>query len=140
MGCAGGHLLECLVSWGRERGLALTPHGLDHGPGLIELARRRLPEFAENLHVGSAWRRRRRYRYVYLLYDCVPIAYLDACLRRLLADVVAGGRPIVGAYGSRSQGKRPFDIGAFMRDMGLEVTGTAWGGNPPLTLFAWVDA
>ena len=29
IGCANGYLLECLMEWGRERGLELTPYGLD---------------------------------------------------------------------------------------------------------------
>ncbi|HAL49288.1 MAG TPA: hypothetical protein DCP37_16180, partial [Dehalococcoidia bacterium] len=107
IGCANGHLLECLVSWGRERGLNLTPHGLDLGPRLIDLARLRHPNFAENFHVGNAWdwRPPRRYRYVYMLYDCVPEAYLAECFGRLLAVFIEpGGRLIVGAYGPKTRG------------------------------------
>ena len=71
IGCANGYLLECLVRWGEERGLMLTPHGLDQGVRLIELARGRLPKYADNFHVGNAWdwRPQRKYRYVYMLYD-----------------------------------------------------------------------
>ena len=54
IGCANGYLLECLVTWGRERGLSLVPHGVDQGSRLIELARARLPDFHSNFHVGNA--------------------------------------------------------------------------------------
>ncbi|MFH1269218.1 MAG: class I SAM-dependent methyltransferase, partial [Planctomycetota bacterium] len=29
VGCANGHLLACLMKWGGERGLRMTPHGVD---------------------------------------------------------------------------------------------------------------
>ena len=29
IGCAVGYLAECLVEWGAERGVRLTPHGID---------------------------------------------------------------------------------------------------------------
>ncbi len=102
--CANGYLLECLVEWGRERGIAITPHGLDLGARLVELARKRLPLHAANLHVGNTWEWEppRRYRYVYALTDCVPVEYLPALVTRLLGRIVEpGGRLILGAYGSR---------------------------------------
>jgi 2-polyprenyl-3-methyl-5-hydroxy-6-metoxy-1,4-benzoquinol methylase len=36
IGCANGYLLECLVTWAKDRGINLTPHGLDHGARLID--------------------------------------------------------------------------------------------------------
>jgi len=47
-GCANGYLLECLVTWGRKRGVSLIPYGLDQGARLIELARRRQPHLADH--------------------------------------------------------------------------------------------
>ncbi|MCI0438996.1 MAG: class I SAM-dependent methyltransferase [Chloroflexi bacterium] len=143
IGCANGYLLECLVAWGRERGLRLTPYGLDQGARLIALAKQRLPEFGENFFVGNAWdwEPPRRFRYVYMLYDCVPPNYLADWLNRSLESIVApGGRLIVGAYGSRSRGIPPFDIAGFIEAMGLEMAGASTGGEPPLTAFAWVDS
>jgi SAM-dependent methyltransferase len=143
VGCANGYLLECLVAWGRERGLRIVPHGLDRSHRLVALARQRLPCYRDNLHVGDAWEwvPPRRYRHVYALHDCVPQEYLGEYVERLLGRVVAaGGRLIVGAYGSRSQGMDPFDVAAFLRSMGYRVAGTAAGGQPPITRFAWVDS
>jgi hypothetical protein len=37
IGCANGYLLECLVSWGRERHVELEPYGLDISQDLISL-------------------------------------------------------------------------------------------------------
>ena len=86
IGCANGYLLERLVKWGRKRGLRLTPHGLDQGSRLIELAKRRLPEYADNFHVGNVWdwQSPRKYRYVYMLYDCLPLDYLSEGVGRLV--------------------------------------------------------
>jgi len=143
IGCANGYLLECLVDWAAERGVTLTPHGLDLGPGLVGLARRRLPEHAENIHVGNVWdwSPPRRYRYVYMLYDCVPVSHLARMTDRLLDEFAEpGGRVILGAYGSRSDTTAPFDLAGFLTWKGFEVAGIAFGGDPVVTAFAWVDA
>jgi len=143
VGCANGYLLECLVAWGREKGLVLTPFGLDIGPRLIDLAKRRMPQFADHFWVGNGWDwlPPRRFRYVYGLYDCVPVGYLAEYAERLLQRAVApGGRLILGAYGSRSRLEEPFDIAGFLHATGFVVAGTATGSSPPLTRFAWIDA
>lgn len=142
VGCANGYLLECLVAWGRERGVEITPHGLDQGARLIELAKERLPDFAPNFHVGNAWDwlPPREYRFVYTLYDCVPREYLPECLHRIMRRMVApGGRLILGAYGSRSRGLPAFEVAEFLRSIDLTVAGAAAGGQPTVTSFAWTD-
>jgi hypothetical protein len=143
IGCANGYLLECLVQWGKERGVTLIPHGLDLGPALVDLARRRLPKHAANIHVGNAWEwvSPRRYRYVYMLYDCVPIPHLATMARRLTDEFVEpGGRVILGAYGSRSDRTPPFDLSGFLSDQGFKVSGTASGGEPTVAAFAWIES
>ena len=120
----------------------ITPHGVDIGPRLIEAAKERLPLFADNFHVANAWdwRPPRRFRYVYALHDCVPEGMLGEFARRLLERAVEpGGRLIIGAYGSRSRDEAPRLIGEALSAEGFEVAGTAMGGEPPLTAFAWVD-
>jgi SAM-dependent methyltransferase len=142
MGCANGYLLECLMDWGVERGLELVPHGLDIGPRLIDLARSRFPEFAANFHVGNAWdwKPPRQYRYVYSLYDSVPAGYLERYVARVIERIVEpGGRFILGAYGSRSQGRPPFDVVSWLESRGYDLAGSAEGGEPPVALFAWTD-
>jgi hypothetical protein len=142
MGCANGYLLECLMAWGRERGREITPHGLDQGEGLIQLARQRLPNFCDNFQVGNAWdwQAPRRYHYVYTLCDCVPHEYLAEYVRRIWHQVVApGGRLILGAYGSRSRNLPPFDVAEFLRSRRCTVAGISTGGDPPITSFAWID-
>ena len=44
VGCANGYLIECLMNWGRERGLSLTPFGLDWSEKLVDLAKARFPQ------------------------------------------------------------------------------------------------
>jgi hypothetical protein len=142
VGCANGYLLECLVAWAAEDGIALTPHGVDIGAGLIARARERLPAFAGNLHVGDAWEWEppRRYDVVYTIWDCVPADYLEAFVHRLLDLFVApGGRFVLGAYGSRSRGEPPFDVAGFLEEIGLDVVGSRIAGDPPTVAFAWTD-
>jgi SAM-dependent methyltransferase len=142
VGCANGYLLDCLVRWGRERGLRLTPHGVDRSAALVERAREMMPRFSGNLHVGDAWTwiPPRRYAYVYALYDCVPLEYLAEYVERLLDRAVSdGGRLILGAYGSRSGEQQPFDVVRFLESHGHVVSGRSRGGSPTVSLFAWVD-
>lgn len=142
IGCANGHLLECLVAWARERGVTLTPHGVDIGPRLIELARRRIPQFASHFYVANAWdwEPPRQFRYVYTLLDCVPESRCEAYVRRLLERAVEpGGRLIAGDYGSRSRSIPSRPVAEILTSYGLTVAGSASGGDPPVTRFAWVD-
>ncbi|UCH35823.1 MAG: class I SAM-dependent methyltransferase [Armatimonadota bacterium] len=141
IGCANGYLLQCLVAWAGERGHRLTPHGLDFGRRLVAMAQKRLPEFAANFHIGNAWdwQPPRKYRYVYSLLDCVPEDYLGAYCRRLLERMVKrGGKLIIGMYGSRSRDVPPLNVAERLTQLGFEAQGTAYGGTPPLTSFAWV--
>jgi len=142
IGCANGYLLHCLREWGRERGLELTPHGIDIGPALIAQARLWHPGFEAHFHIANAWdwRPERRYRYVYSLYDCVPEEMLTEYARRLLDRVVEpGGRLIMGAYGSRSAGTLPFPLAERLSGAGFAVAGQSTGGDPPLAAFVWLN-
>jgi SAM-dependent methyltransferase len=142
IGCANGHLLECLVAWAEERDINLTPYGMDTGYKLIELAKKRMPEYSDNFFVGNAWdwKPSRKYRYVYSLNDCVPEDFLEEYVHRLLSrTVIDGGRLIIGAYGSRSQKTALFDIDGFLTSRDFAITGMATGGHPPVTMFVWID-
>jgi hypothetical protein len=142
IGCANGYLLECLMKWGRERGLGLIPYGLDIGPRLIDLAKKRFPDYRDNFYVGNGWdwRPPKKFFYAYTLYDCVPEDYLEEYIHRLLSRVVApSGRLIIGAYGSKTNREPPFDVEKFVRSCGYTVAGYSVGGNPPVALFVWID-
>ena len=99
VGCATGHLMECLALWGAERGLALTVAGLELSPGLADAAQRRLPEWADRIYTGnvSDWRPDARYTYVRTGLEYVAPGRGPVLIRRLLRELVApGGRLIVG--------------------------------------------
>lgn len=142
IGCANGYLLECLMKWGRGHGIELIPYGLDVGPALIDLAKKRLPDYGNNFVVGNGWdwKPPKRFLYAYTLYDCVPEDYLEEYIQRLLSRVVASsGRLIIGAYGSKSNREPPFDVEKFVKSCGYRVAGSSTGGNPPAAIFVWVD-
>ncbi|MBI4415487.1 MAG: SAM-dependent methyltransferase [Euryarchaeota archaeon] len=142
VGCANGYLLECLVAWAEERGRALIPYGVDFSETLIDLAKRRMPQHASNFYVANAWywMPPRRWRYVYALLDSVPEAMMGRYARRLFDRYAEpGGRLIAGYYGSRSRAVPPIDVGALLEAHGFRVAGTAEGGTPVVTRFAWVD-
>ena len=143
VGCANGYLLECLVQWGSECGVALTPFGVDCSAGLIVLARQRLPAFADNFFVANAWgwRPPQRFQYVYSVFDCVPGSAFGEFVEQLLSGAVApGGRLILGAYGSRSRGEPPAPLEAMLADLGYVVAGSTAAGAPETARFAWIDA
>lgn len=143
IGCANGYLLECLVTWANNRGVKLTPYGLDHGARLIKLARKRLPQYADHFHVGDAWEWRPpiRYRYVYSVHDCVPDEFFGAYVDRVLRRIVASnGLLILGAYGSRSNGVEPLDLPKRLADVGRTPLGQTAVGDPPISRFVWLAA
>ena len=46
--------MESIAAWCAERGLTIQPYGIDLAPGLVELARRRLPHWADRIWLGNA--------------------------------------------------------------------------------------
>ena len=101
VGCASGHLMECIQVWAREKGRAVEPYGLDIAPELAALAQRRLPQWAARIWVGNAidWVPPRRFDFVRTGLEYVPRRRQPDLVRRLLQEVVApGGRLIIGTY------------------------------------------
>jgi hypothetical protein len=99
VGCATGHLIECLTSWARERNLHLSAFGLEVDPDLASAARGRLPAWADRIFTGRAsdWDPPMRFTYVRTGLEYVPIGRESSLIARLLRDVVEpGGRLIVG--------------------------------------------
>jgi SAM-dependent methyltransferase len=143
LGCANGFLVECLGARGAERGLDVTPFGLDLSPELIALARQRLPELRSNFQVRNAWSWSppRRFTYVYGVADVVPLSHLGAHLSRVWREFLEpGGRLIVGSYGSCSRKIPPLDLGERLPSYGLPVAGTASAGPGGVVCFAWVES
>lgn len=101
VGCANGYLMESMVAWCGERGIACEPYGLDIAPELAALARARLPAWRDRIFVGNAldWVPPRRFDVVRTGLEYVPARRRRDLVARLLAEVVApGGRLIIGVY------------------------------------------
>jgi SAM-dependent methyltransferase len=134
VGCANGLLLQSLLGWLGERGLAIAPHGIDFVPELIALARRRLPrgEFA----VANAyyWEPTQHYDFVRTNVEYVPRADRVELVRRQLRAVAPGGRLILCHY--RNSGDEPVDVAALLRAAGLAVAGRTRAPNVEV---AWAE-
>src|SRR5262249_4628614 len=50
VGCASGILMESVQRWAANKRLRIEPHGLDIIPEFVELARQRLPHWADRIH------------------------------------------------------------------------------------------
>jgi SAM-dependent methyltransferase len=121
VGCASGYLLECLVRWAPHR---IEPHGLELSPRLAEVARRRLPEWADRIYVGNAltWAPPRRFDFVRTELVYVPAPRERELIDHLLADVVAPkGRLILCGYGSPRSGLPTDPVAENARSHGYEL-------------------
>lgn len=120
VGCASGYLMESVVRWSPHR---IEPYGLELAPAIAELARTRLPHWADRIFLGNAltWEPPRRFDLVRAELVYVPEARRAALLERLLAEVVeAGGRLIVCGYGSPRSGVEADPVGQLVRSYGFE--------------------
>ena len=125
IGCANGFLLECLMDWVSQRGHRIEPYGLDISIGLIDLALKRLPYWADRLFVGNAidWVPPQRYDFVRTGLEYVPERRRANLIQRLLEHVVIpGGRLIIGTFNEiKTRGEDP------IRDPSTEQLITSWG-------------
>lgn len=139
VGCANGLLAADVTGWAAGRGFTLTPHGIDLGLDLVDLARSRLPDFADNFVTANAWTWQpdRRWTFVYSLLDLSPPELWCDWVTRLLGWVEPGGRLILGSYGSRSRDVAPVEVTTVMQECGLPVEGSSAGGEPVTARFAW---
>ena len=102
IGCANGYLLECCLKWTGERDIEIEPFGLDISEKLIELAKERLPQYADNLFIGNAltWFPPRRFDYVRTELVYVPAEYEKRYIEFLLKNHLnPGGRLLIANYG-----------------------------------------
>jgi hypothetical protein len=97
VGCANGYLMESVHRWAAEDGWSIEPYGLDISTGLAELARRRLPHWADRIWVGNAlhWRPERRFDYVRTGLEYVPAGRRVDLVAHLL-DVAVARKLIIG--------------------------------------------
>ena len=120
VGCASGYLMESVVSWARCR---IEPYGVDFAPGLVELARRRLPHWADRIFLGDAlsWEPPRKFDVVRIELVYVPDERQGELVARLLDSAVAPrGRLIVCGYGSPRSGVVAHPVRRIVRELGYE--------------------
>jgi protein-L-isoaspartate O-methyltransferase len=94
VGCANGYLMECIVRWAEP--YRIEPYGLEIAPELAELARRRLPHWADRIFVGNAlhWEPPFRFTFIRTGLEYVPhtlrrqlVAHLGSYCERLIIGV-----------------------------------------------------
>jgi SAM-dependent methyltransferase len=105
VGCASGHLMECVERWANAKGLRVEAYGLDISPELANLARTRLPEMAHRIYTGNAqyWEPPFQFDYVRTCLEYVPRPLRESFVRRLMSDLVRpGGTLIVGSFGEEA--------------------------------------
>jgi SAM-dependent methyltransferase len=147
VGCANGLLMESVVRWAHEGGHEIEPYGLDLSPRLADLARRRLPEWADRIYTGNVvdWHPPRRFDFVRTGLDTVPAHRQPRLVERLLRELAApGGRLIVCSYGSsRPEGIRAEPVGERLGEWGYQVAGETEGTAPNgavVVRVAWIEA
>lgn len=140
LGCANGLLMESIHRWAAERGHTIEPYGVDISPGLVDLARRRLPHWAGRIQVGNAISYRpaappHRFTFVHLLIDLVPRARRRDLIDHALEHLVEpGGRLLVSHY--QNDGGSDLSAAEHVGRLGLPVTGAAGTGSATT---AWID-
>lgn len=117
LGCANGRLAEDLQKWAKEKGLELEVYGVDFVPKLIEKARQRFPNHADNFTVAD----------VNTFVPPRPVTYIRSelgyfsggqeelalQLKRYLDYIVPGGKLILTLY----QGENPEDATLFKQEI-----------------------
>jgi SAM-dependent methyltransferase len=143
VGCASGYLMECVQRWARAQGRTLEPYGLDISPGLAVLARRRLPHWADRVHVGNAasWLPETRFDFVRTGLEYVSVRRRRDLIQHLLQYVVApNGRLIIGSYSEERD--RPSEE-ATVASWGFTIAGSYrqhhQDARPVYRVF-WIDA
>ena len=74
---------------------------------------------------------------MYSLIDLAPDELTCEWFRRLADWVTPGGRMIIGSYGIRSRGIGPIDVASALDGCSSVVIGSAAGGDPIMSNFAW---
>jgi SAM-dependent methyltransferase len=137
VGCANGYLLDCLVRWTPHR---LDVYGLDIAPPLVDLARRRLPHWADRFFVGNAlhWPPPRRFTFIRTGLEYVPARRRRDLFERLLASC---DRLIIGVFGEPVDDRRTERL---VRSWGYQIAGRSERNHPRKRVIdyrvLWVDA
>jgi SAM-dependent methyltransferase len=116
VGCANGYLMECLPQWTRH---AVEPYGLEISPTLAELARARLPAWADRIHVGNVltWESPQVFTFVRTGLDYVPAHRRRELVERLLGYC---GRLVIGVFNEHESERTTADA---LESWGVRVAG-----------------
>lgn len=99
VGCASGIMMESVERWGAAKGLSIEPYGLEIIPELVELAKQRLPQWADRIYTGNirTWKPPDgRFDYVLMRPEYAPEHRLGEMIGHILEHVLKGnGRLIV---------------------------------------------
>jgi SAM-dependent methyltransferase len=133
VGCANGLLMESVVAWSP---FVLEPYGIDFAPGLVELARRRLPQWADRIWHADvrSWEPPFRFDFVHSRLD---LGAFDEVVR-------LGRRVIFSSDGSfrRPGSPRAEPVAELLSAHGLTVAGELYRGSEEHQVelaVAWVD-
>jgi len=120
VGCASGVLMESAQRWGARRSLHIEPYGLDIVPEFVDLARHRLPHWADRIQVGNirSWEPMERFDFVLIRPEYAPSARRVEMVRHVLNRVVQNGGRLIVLVGNEETGER------------LAESGIAGGGIP----------
>jgi len=136
VGCANGLLLESLLGWARERGVALRAHGVDFVPELVALAQQRVPQGTFTVANAFYWTPQRSYDFVRTNLEYVPREDWVEFARRQLTWVAPGGRLILCHYRNEHLGEKAADVAGVLREAGGPLTGR---GSAPGVEIAWTQ-
>lgn len=123
IGCANGYLLESVLHWTRERGIEIDPYGIDISEPLLAVARGRLSEYKENIHLGNGftWHPKMRFDYVRTELCYVPNSYRKAFLNRLVTLFLKiEGSLLVAEYHSENDPPMRWESKT-LKEMGFRV-------------------
>jgi hypothetical protein len=144
VGCANGLLMESVHRWCAERDVRVEPFGVELAPGLVELARRRLPFWADRIWLGNAidWVHPTgmKFDYVHTLLDCVPLDARRRLISHQLARIVRpGGRLLVSHYvSSDAHDPSAREVLERLGYVVADATPVEGSGAPSHT--AWIDS
>ena len=109
VGCASGVLMESAQRWGADRNLNIEPYGLDIVPEFVNLARLRLPHWADRIQAGNirSWEPTNdRFDFVLIRPEYAPAARRVELVRHILNRVLkAHGRLIVLAGNEETESR-----------------------------------
>lgn len=117
--------MESVVERARQAGYCVEPFGVDMSAKLVQLARRRLPQWRDRIFVGNAlsWEPPTHFDFVRTELVYVPLSRRREYAERLLGRFVTpGGRVIICSYGSsRPEGNRAESLVEELWDWGLPL-------------------